>query len=147
MLESLVEEEVHVVLLIVDKSEWRHRARTQAEPLHHTLRRGKRQLALAQDVFKVVYCHRLLRVEDNQIVTVALVVAEEEVLAVLRSILSPIFSCYLNGWSFGVLVPRILNVVLVEPTKNFITSFHSANIGKKEESCCRSRIKFLTLYG
>jgi hypothetical protein len=78
-------------------------------------------------------------------VAVALVVAEEEVLAVLGAILAPILACYINSGSLGVLIPRVLNVMLIEPIKNFITSFHSANIGKNEILCCEFGIKFLTL--
>ena len=74
--------------------------------------------------------HRLFRVEDNQIVAVALVVTEEEVLAVLRAILMPILACYLDGRSLRVLIPCIFNLMLVEPSKYSITSFHSAKVTK-----------------
>ena len=65
-----------------------------------------------QYMLQVVNCHRLLRVENNQIVAVALVVAEEEVLAVLRAIFAPILACYLNCGCLGVLIPRVLDAVL-----------------------------------
>ena len=74
---------------------------------------------------EVVYSHRLLRVEDDKIVAIALVVAEEEILAVLRAILAPILSSYLDGGCFGVFVPRILYVVARKPFKYFVASIHS----------------------
>ena len=52
-------------------------------------------------------------------------VAEEEVLAVLRPILAPILAGYLDSGCLGMLVPRVADIVLVEPLKYFITSFHN----------------------
>ena len=49
--------------------------------------------------------------KDNQIVAVALVVAEKEVLAVLRAILAPIFARDLDGRCLGVFIPRVADVV------------------------------------
>ena len=70
--------------------------------------------------------HRLFRVEYNKVVAVALMVAEKEVLAVLRTVVAPILACYLNRWSLGVFVPRELDAVACEPLKYYIASFHSA---------------------
>ena len=83
-----------------------------------------------EDMLQVVDSHRLLRVKDNQIVAIAFVVAEEEIFAMLRSILSPILACYINRRSLGVLIPTIFYVVTCEPLKYFITSFHSAKVVK-----------------
>ena len=88
--EVVVEEEVHVILLIVDKSKRRHRARLQAEIALHTLWRGETQLSLMQTVLKVVDSHILIAVEADEIVAIALVVAEKEVFAVHRPIVVPI---------------------------------------------------------
>jgi hypothetical protein len=55
-------------------------------------------------------------------------VAEEEVLAMLRTILAPMLSCYLDGRGLGMLIPTILYIVTIEPLKYFISSFHSANV-------------------
>ena len=91
-----------------------------------------------QDMLEVVDSHRLLRVEDDKVVAVSLVVAEEEVLAVLRPILAPILSGNLNGGGLGVLVPRVAYAVLVEPTEYFITSFHMSNAKIKRSKIVKS---------
>ena len=57
-------------------------------------------------------------------------VTEEEVFAVLRPVLAPILSGNLDCWSLWVFVPRVLDVVAVEPLKYFITSFHNAKVSK-----------------
>ena len=80
-LQVLVEEEVHVVLLVVDKSKRRHRARLQAEVALHSLWRSEAQLTLMQTVLKVVNSHILVAIEAYQVVAIALVVAEKEVFA------------------------------------------------------------------
>jgi hypothetical protein len=63
-------------------------------------------------------------------VAVALMVAEEEVLAMLRTVVVPILARYLDGRGLGVLIPIILNIVTRKPLKYFISSFHSANVHK-----------------
>lgn len=83
MLQIGIKEQVYMVFGIVDKPEWRYRARLQAKILFHALRRGKRELSLIQTFLKVVNVEVALAIENNQIVTVTLVVAEKEVLAVL----------------------------------------------------------------
>jgi hypothetical protein len=60
-------------------------------------------------------------------------VTEEEVLAMLRTILMPILARYLDGRSLRVLIPSIFNLMLVKPSKYFITSFHTTKIGKKQQ--------------
>ena len=77
-----------------------------------------------QDVLQVVDSHRLLRVEDHEVVAVALVVAEEEVFAVFRAILAPILACYVDGRCLGVFIPRVTYAVLIEPPEYFVASFH-----------------------
>jgi hypothetical protein len=49
-------------------------------------------------------------------------IAEEEVLAVLRAILTPILTGNLNGRGFGVLIHRILYIVCLEEIKNPLTA-------------------------
>ena len=83
-----------------------------------------------QALFKVVDIKVAIAIEHDKIVAVALVVAEKEVLAVLRAILAPVFARDLDGRCLGVFIPRVADVVGVEPPKYFITSFHSAKIEK-----------------
>ena len=75
---------MHVVLRIVHQAEGRHRAGAQAQPLLHTLLRGEGELSLMQALLQVVDSHRLLAIEDNQVVAVALMVTEEEVFEIIR---------------------------------------------------------------
>ena len=102
-----------VALLIIDQPEGRNRARTQTQPTRHTLLRCKRQLTLMQALLEVVDGQRLFAIEDHKVVAVALMIAEEEVLAVLRAILTPILTGNLDGRCFGVLIHRILYIVRV----------------------------------
>ena len=83
-----------------------------------------------EEVFKIVDCHRLVAVEDYQIVAVALMVAEEEIFAVLGAIGVPIATCNLNSWSLGVFVPRVADVMLSEPIEYLLSSFHTTKVAK-----------------
>ena len=117
-LQVLVEEEVGVVLLVVDKSEGRHRARLQAEVTLHTLWRGETQLTLMQAVLHIVYRHILVAVEAYQVVAIALVVAEKEVLAVHRAIVAPILLGNLDSWRLWVKIDLVFYSVCIEELKN-----------------------------
>lgn len=144
--QRLVEEEVHMVLGVVYQSKGRYRAGAKSQPAHHALCRGKRELALVEYLFEVVDSHRALRVEDHEVVAITLVVAEEEVFAVLRAILTPILACYVNGGSLGVFVPRVLDIVAVEPLKYFVASFHICKDSVFfDEKMLYNKINFLTL--
>ena len=75
-------------------------------------------------------CHRLVAVEDYQIVAVALMVAEEEIFAVLGAVCMPILARNLNSWSLGVFVPRVVDVMLSEPIEYLLSSFHTTKVAK-----------------
>ena len=90
LFEVLIEKEMYVIILIVDKSKRRHRAWLQAEIALHTLWRGEAELSLVQTVLKVVDSHILVAVETHEVVAIALVVAEKEVFAVHRAVVTPI---------------------------------------------------------
>ena len=45
ILDILVDEEVHMILSIINESEWRHTARFQSQKPHHPFRTGKREFA------------------------------------------------------------------------------------------------------
>ena len=122
LLEILVQEEVYMVLLVVDKSEWRNRARLQAEITRHTLCRGETQLALMQAVFKVVNSHILVAIEADQIVAIALVVTEKEVFAVHRAIVTPILLGNLDCRRCRVRISLIFYVVRIEVVKDLATA-------------------------
>ena len=75
-----------------------------------------------QALLQVVYGHRLLAVEDHQIVAVALMVAEDEGLAVLRAILTPLLTGNLDGRRLGMLIYRIFYAVRVKEIEYPLTT-------------------------
>ena len=111
-----------MTLLIVDKSKRRHRARLQAEVSLHTLWRGEAQLSLMQTVLKVVDSHILVAVEADEVVAIALVVAEKEVLAVHRPIVVPILLGNLDGRRCRVRICLIFSVVCIQKFKDSLTA-------------------------
>ena len=83
LLQVFVEEKVYVVLGVVYQTKRRYRARLQAKILLHALWRCKREFSLMQALLQVVNVEVALAVKHNKIVSVTLVVTEEEVLAML----------------------------------------------------------------
>ena len=75
-------------------------------------------------MFEVVDSHILRTVEADQIVAVAFMVAEKEVLAMCRAIVAPMLTGDLDRGSLGVFVPLITDRVGVEVVKYFLSSFH-----------------------
>lgn len=108
----LVNEEMDMIFYVVYKPERRDRTGLKAEILFHAHTRCKGKFALVQRVFKVVNGKVALAVENDKIVTIALVVPEEEVLAMLRTIGPPLCAGYFNSRGLVVSVPCMLNSVL-----------------------------------
>ena len=88
--EVFVDKEVHLVVLVVDEAERGDAARFQAEVFLHALLRGEGELALVQALLKVVDVHLVHTFENDQIMLVALVVPEKQVLAVRGLELAPV---------------------------------------------------------
>ena len=88
--EVLVDEEVHLVVLVVDEAEGGDAAGLQAEVFLHALLRGEGELALVQTLLEVVDVHLVHALEDDEVVLVALVVPEKQVLAVRCLELAPV---------------------------------------------------------
>ena len=95
--EVLVDEEVHLVVFIVDEAEGGDAAWFQAEVFLHAGFRGEGELALAQTLLEVVDVHLVHAFEDDEVVLVALVVPEKQVLAVRGLKLAPVGQRLLNG--------------------------------------------------
>jgi len=95
--EVLVDEEMHLVVFVVDEAERGDAAGFQAEVFLHALLRGEGQLALVQALLQVVDVHLVHTLEDDQIVLVALVVPEEQVLAVRGLEFAPVGQRLLNA--------------------------------------------------
>ena len=76
-----------------------------------------------QAVLKVVDGKALVAIKDNEVVPIALMVAEKEVLAVSRAVGTPMFACDLDRGCLGVLVPIIDKASLVEKSQYFFYFF------------------------
>ena len=95
--EVLVDEEMHLVVLVVDEAEGGDAARLQAEVFLHASFRGEGELALLQTLLQVVDIHLMHALEDDKVVLVALVVPEKQVLAVRGLELAPVGQRLLDG--------------------------------------------------
>ena len=93
----LVNEEVDVMLRVVDEAKRGDAARFQAEVFLHPRFRGEGQLALVQALLEVVDVHLVHALEDDQVMLVALVVPEKQVLAVRGLELAPVGQRLLDG--------------------------------------------------
>ena len=113
---------MRVILLVIDKSEGRHRAGLQAEIALHSLWRCETQLALMQAVFEVVNSHIAVAVEADKVVSVALMVAEKEVFAVYRAIFAPILLGNLNCWRCGVKIDLVFYPVRLQKVKDLLAA-------------------------
>jgi hypothetical protein len=80
----------------MDQSKRRHRTGQKAEASLHPFRGCERKLALLEHVFERMDGQFLMALEDHQIVAVSLVVSEEEVLAVDRINVLPVFKRQLD---------------------------------------------------
>ena len=110
--EAGVEEEVDVVLRVVDKAEGGDAARLKAEVLHHTLGGGEGKFAAGGEtlggelgleaLLKVVDGEVVVAMEADEIVLVALVIAEEEILAMHGTVIVPPTLGFLYGLTFGM---------------------------------------------
>lgn len=74
-------------------------------------------------MFQVVDGEVVVAVEAYEIMAVALVVAEEEVLAVHAAIVFPPAFCLLYGFAFGMVVAAEWNVVFLKVVENLFLSF------------------------
>ncbi len=86
-----------LVVLVVDEAERGDAARFQAEVFLHPCLRGEGELALVQALLQVVDVHLVHALEDDEVVLVALVVPEKQVLAVRGLELAPVGQRLLDG--------------------------------------------------
>ena len=110
----LVEEQDHMVVRIVDKTERADAAWFESEVLEHAFGAGKGEfargvLASSQErsfeaLLQVVDCQVMLAVEAYEVVLRTLVVAHEDVLAMHAAIVLPPAFGLLDGLAFGVVV-------------------------------------------
>ena len=80
--EILVKENIDMMVHVIDKAERTDTARLEAKIFLHTPLGGKTEFPLAKEMLKVMNAHGMIALKNNQIMTIALMVAEEKVLAV-----------------------------------------------------------------
>lgn len=123
---------------IVDETEGRHAAWLKTEVFQHSLSRGEAELAggveasghktLLEATLKVVDVHVMITVEAYEVVLVAFVVAEEEILAVDAAVILPPSLCFFYSLAFRMAVACVRYLVLVQPSEDgrgtFADVFH-----------------------
>ena len=90
------------MVLVDDEAEGGDAAGLQAEVFLHAGFRGEGELALVQTLLEVVDVHLVHTLEDNEVVLVALVVPEKQVLAVRGLKLAPVGQRLLDGTQWRV---------------------------------------------
>ena len=85
------------MVLVIDEAEGGDAAGLQAEVFLHTGFRGEGEFALVQTLLEVVDVHLVHALKDDEVVLVALVVPEKQVLAVRGFELAPVGQRLLNG--------------------------------------------------
>ena len=124
-----------MVLLVVYKSKGRDAAGLQAQVFHHTLWRGKGELAAGGESLglqgclkpglKVVYIQIVVAVEADEVVLVSFVVAHKDVFAVDAAVVAPPALCLLYGLAIGMIIIFKGDVVLPQVCKYCLFSCHS----------------------
>ena len=101
--EVLVEEDAHMVVGVVDEGEGGDGAWRDAEVTLQAALGGEGELALVEAMLDGMNVHRAVAGEDNEIVTVALVIAKEQVLAEVNVAVTEDFAGYVEGGEWGML--------------------------------------------
>ena len=120
-----IDKEGYLVVGIIEKREQTHRTGTHTEVFHHTLLRGEREFALMQFVLNVVYVHLMVGVHDDEVMAIAFMVAEEEVLAKSGTLTPVVLGGLSNGGCLGVLIVFVGDAQLVEILVNYRLSVHN----------------------
>lgn len=131
-LEVLVEKENNMVLGIVDEAEWRYTSRLQTEVAHHALGAGETELAgtvesgghqfSLEPLFEVVNIQVVIAIKTDKIVLISLVVAQEDVLAVQRTVISPPLFSLFDGFSLRMTIAGILDTMLHQPYEHLVAA-------------------------
>ena len=127
-----VQIELDLVFGVVDQAEQRYRTRHGSQAAFHPLLGGEGEFALVQLVFQAVDVHLLVAFQNHQIVPVAFMISEKEVLAVGRIEVFPVFHRFFDGGQGRMLVHHISDVPFLELVQYFLPSgfcsFHKSNL-------------------
>lgn len=130
-----------MLLGVVDESEWRYAAGLQTEIAHHAFGRGETEftgtvVALCHQfgleaMLEVVDIEVVVAMEANEVVLVALVVAEEDVFAMHGAVVFPPALGFFDGLALGVIVHFVCDLVLVQIMEHCFLSCHFGRINFK----------------
>ena len=101
--EVLVEEDAYMVVGVVDEGEGGDGSGRDAEVTLQAVLGGEGELALVEAMLDGMDVHRAVAGEDDEVVTVALVIAEEEVLAEVDVAVTEDFAGYVERGEWGML--------------------------------------------
>ena len=101
--EIFVEKDAYVMLGVVDEGEGADGAGRDAEVTLQAVLGCEGELALVEAMLDGMDVHRAVAGEDDEVVTVALVIAEEEVLAEVDVAVTEDFAGYVEGGEWGML--------------------------------------------
>lgn len=128
LLQRGVEEEVDVVVLIVDEAEGRDAPGFEPQEAHHAFGRSEAKLAAGgkalglqpcfESRLEVVDIEVVVAMEAHQIVAVALMVAQEDVLAMDAAIVAPPTLGLLDGLALGMVVAGVRYRMLAQESED-----------------------------
>ena len=105
---------------VMDEAEGADAAGRDTQASFHPFRRCEGKLALMQHMLQRVYVQILVALVTYEIVTVALVVTHEEVLAMRRLDVLPVSQALFNREQRWVVVHLVRDIVLLKPGKSLL---------------------------
>ncbi len=133
---------------VVDDSERRHAAWHEAEIFFHPLLGCEGESALMQTLFKVVNIHLVHAFEDDEVMLVAFVIPEKQVLAMCGIKLFPIFDGFFDSRDGRMKVDVELDAESLERVNDFLLPFSKRmrNLGgfhwRSDSIVCCARLLF-----
>lgn len=112
-------------LEIMNQPERRNGSRKKTQTTFHPFRRSEGKLSLMEHVLKRMDGKFLMTLEDNKIMSVAFMITEEEVLAMNRIYLLPIFESKLDRRKRRMSVDLITEAMLFQKFQDLCDSFFS----------------------
>ena len=130
--QAAVQEQDHMVIDVVDKSERTDTARFQAKVLHHSFGRRKREFTggletlrdknILEPMLDIVNRQIVVTRKADQVMLVTLVIAHEDVLAMHTPVIVPPPLRLLDGLALRVIVGRKRNAVFVQIAQDALLS-------------------------
>src|SRR5690242_7479902 len=134
------------MIAIVNQSERRHGTGPQTQILHQPLRRRETQFAVANLIGHLPQIGLLRVRQDDEVVAIAFLIAEEKVLAVRRVDRRPMLLGRFNGRHGGMLVAFVGDAKLAKPRRNgrFLVAGHGTSTAAPVTRPCfrSSRARF-----